>query len=217
MTQKLIDLTLTFADGKRGVSFDSELTIADDGFNTTTLHIYSHALTHMDAPRHFLDDGYTMEQINLEKCMGMAEVINLSHKAPDSLILVEDLMPHADRIQPGTRLLFRTDWDTHADIEDYRHQFPRISPELAEWLVERGISLLGVETPSVASLAEENYAELRDVHRTLLSADVVVIESLCNLRLLPERVILIAFPLKLENSDGSPVRAVALVSNEENE
>jgi len=216
LTQKLIDLTLTFADGKRGVSFDRELTLAEDGFNTTTLHIYSHALTHMDSPKHFLEDGYTMEQMNLEKCMGMAEVIDLSHKAPDSLILVEDVISHAERIHEGTRLLLRTDWDSHADIEDYRNQFPRISPELAEWLVERGISLLGVETPSVASLAQENYEELRDVHRTLLSADVVIIESLCNLRLLPEQVTFIAFPLKLEDCDGSPVRAVALVSEEEN-
>lgn len=215
MEQKLIDLTLTFADGKRGIAYVPELTLADDGFNTTTLQIYSHALTHMDAPKHFLSGREGMEFIDLNKCMGEAQVIDVSHKAPDSLILVEDILPHAERIQAGTRVLLRTDWDSHADVADYRDRFPRISPELATWLVEKDIALLGVETPSVASLAKENYAELRAVHRTLLGADIVIVESLCNLRLLPDTVTFIAFPLKLEGSDGSPVRAVALVSEEE--
>lgn len=215
MNQKLIDLTLTFAHGKRGVSYVPELTLAEDGFNTTTLQIYSHALTHMDAPKHFLSRREGMEFIDLNKCMGEAQVIDLSHKAPNSLIFVEDILPHTDRIQAGTRLLLRTDWDSHADEEDYRDMFPRISPELAEWLVEKEITLLGVETPSVASLAKENFAELSSVHQTLLNADVVIVESLCNLHLLPDTVTFIAFPLKLEGSDGSPVRAVALVSDEE--
>lgn len=215
MKQKIIDLSLTFADGKRGVRLVPSLTLADDGFNTTTLQIYSHALTHMDAPKHFLEGGESMEMMNLNRCMGAAEVIDVSHKLPNSFITVEDLFPHEARIQKGVRLLLRTDWDVHADLADYRTQFPRISSELAQWLVEKGITLLGVETPSVASLSEVNYSELRTVHQTLLAADVVIIESLCNLRLLPDTVTFIAFPLKLEGCDGSPVRAVALINDEE--
>ncbi|MEO1290212.1 MAG: cyclase family protein [Chloroflexota bacterium] len=215
MPQTLIDLTLTFSDGKRGISFVPELTLADDGFNTTTLQIYSHALTHMDAPKHFLMGREGIEFIDLNKCIGKAVVIDLSHKEPNSLIVVDDILPHADYVQSGARVLLRTDWDAHSNDEDYRDCFPRISPELAQWFVDKQIALLGVETPSVASLSEENYPELQAVHQTLLDADVVIVESLCNLKLLPPVVTFIAFPLKLENCDGSPVRAVALIPDEE--
>ena len=207
----MIDLTLTFADGKRGVKLQTELTIANDGFNTSTLQIYSHALTHMDAPKHFIDGGESMEKMNLNKCIGDAQVIDLSHKAPNSLITVADVEPFAARISKGTRLLIRTDWDLRANNDDYRSHFPRISPELASWLVGKGIWLIGLETPSVASLDEANIAELTTVHQTLLGADVVIVESLTNLRALPDTVTFIALPLKLEGGDGSPVRAVALV------
>lgn len=211
LNEQVIDLTLSFTDGRRGVSFEQALTIADDGFNTTNLHLYSHALTHMDSPLHFLVDGDSIETISLARCIGTAEVIDLTYKAPDSLITVADLAPHAHRVTPGVRLLLRTDWSNHADAEDYRTHFPRISLELARWFIMRGVWLIGVETPSVASLAEVNRDELREVHQTLLRGDVIIVEGLCNLNLLPQQVEFIALPLKLTGCDGSPVRAVARV------
>lgn len=211
--RKIIDLSLTFVTGKRGVLFDSALTIAENGFNTTNLHLYSHALTHMDAPKHFINDGWTIEAMDLEKCMGQALVIDLSHKGQNSHITVEDLAPYHDRIDEGSRLLLRTDWDQYADEEIYRTDFPRISEELAQWFVDCGVWFIGVETPSVASLSIHKRSELTSVHQILLSADITIVESLCNLRLLPEQVHFIALPLKLEGVDGSPVRAVALIED----
>jgi kynurenine formamidase len=52
---------------------------------------------------------------------------------------------------------------------------------------------------------------LADVHRTLLRGQVVIIECLTNLRLLPSDVFFIALPLKIQGGDGSPVRAVAVI------
>lgn len=211
LAQKIIDLTLTFAQGKQGVAFEQVKTIADDGFNTTTLHLYSHALTHMDATKHFLPDGLGIEHNDLEKCVGTALVIDLSYKAPNSFITVDDLASVSDLIRPSTRLLLRTDWDTHADEADYRTNFPRISVELARWLIDREVWLIGLETPSVASLSEENLDELTAVHYILLSGDIIIIEGLCNLRQLPKIVEFVALPLKLEGCDGSPVRAIAII------
>ncbi|MEL6270407.1 MAG: hypothetical protein AAFR22_11415, partial [Chloroflexota bacterium] len=108
-----------------------------------------------------------------------------------------------------------TDGSTHADADDYRTQFPRISARLAAWFVERGVWLVGVETPSVASLAPENRAELTEVHQTLLGANVIIVEGLCNLNLLPPEVEFIALPLHLPGCDGSPVRAVARFTESE--
>ena len=163
----------------------------------------------MDAPRHFLDGGRTIDHLELAKCVGPALVIDLSHKAPNSLITVADLAAQAGHIEPGSRLLLRTDWDRHAEQPDYRTHFPRISPELATWLVDRGVWLIGLETPSVASLQDK--VELTTVHQTLLRGEVVIVECLANLRDLPPAVTFIALPLKIDQGDGSPIRAVALI------
>ncbi len=209
MTPRVVDLTLTHYHGMRGVQIQPHTTIGQEGYNTTTLTLYSHAGTHMDAPRHFLDGGRTIDHLELAKCVGPALVIDLSHKAPNSLITVADLAAQAGHIEPGSRLLLRTDWDRHAEQPDYRTHFPRISPELATWLVDRGVWLIGLETPSVASLQDK--VELTTVHQTLLRGEVVIVECLANLRDLPPAVTFIALPLKIDQGDGSPIRAVALI------
>jgi len=209
MTTKIIDLTLTLYHGMRGVEIQPHTRIATDGYNTTHLKLYSHAGTHMDAPLHFLEGGATIDQWDLQKCIGPALVLNLTHVEPNALITVADVAAYADQIEPGARLLLRTDWDRHAELPDYRTHFPRISRELAHWLAERGVWLVGVQTPSVASLADRE--ELRDVHQILLRGAIVIVECLANLDQLPPTVTFIALPLKVQAGDGSPVRAVAIL------
>jgi kynurenine formamidase len=86
---------------------------------------------------------------------------------------------------------------------------PRISRELAEWCVERRIRLLGVEPPSVADV--KDLAEVTEIHRILLSGQIVIVEGLANLEAVrQERVLFGALPLKIEGGDGSPCRAFAL-------
>ena len=211
MTRKITDLTLTLYDGMRGLETEPRTLFADTGYNTTTLHLYSHAGTHMDAPLHFVPDGDTIDHVDLHVCIGPAEVIDVSHKEPNSRISVEDLAAHDERLYPGARLLLRTDWYKHAEMEDYRSHMPRISAELAHFLVERRIALLGVETPSVASLREGCGAELTQVHQILLKGGVTIVESLAHLDALTQDTVhLTVLPLKIRGCDGAPVRAVAI-------
>lgn len=204
----IVDLTLTHYHGMRGVEIHPNTSTEREGYNTTNLMLYSHAGTHMDAPRHFLDDGRTIDRLDLRKCVGKALVIDLTHKEPNGLMTVDDLEPYADRIGPGARILLRTDWSLHAEKDDYRTSFPRISPELAEWIVARGVWLVGLEMPSVASLQDK--AELTTVHQILLRGEVVIVECLANLDVLPPEVTFVALPLKIHSGDGSPIRAIAL-------
>src|SRR5690606_19847737 len=98
-------------------------------------------------------------------CCGPAWVIDLTPVDPRELITVERLGDWAHRIRPGDRLLLRTDWFHRYGSDAYRHALPRISLELAHWLVERRVALVGVEPPSVADVA--NIEELTAVHQTL--------------------------------------------------
>lgn len=211
--RRIVDLTITLYDGIRGLETEPRTTFAEHQYNTTTLHLYSHAGTHMDAPLHFVVGGDTIDNVDLAVCVGPAQVIDLTHKEPNSQICVEDLEPHASRVRPGCRLLLRTDWSKHAETADYRDDMPRLSPRLAAWLVEREVALIGLETPSVASLRAGMEAELREVHRILLNGGVVIVEALTNLdQLSQDQVELIVLPLKIRGCDGSPVRALAIES-----
>jgi kynurenine formamidase len=207
---RIVDLSLIMQSGFHGVDVEPRGTIAERDANTTTLRFFSHASTHMDAPYHFVQEGKTLEQVALEKCCGPALVIDLSALGPRAPITVDHLAPYAERIGPGTRLLLRTDWSTHADLPDYRTDYPRITLPLARWLAGRKIALLGVEPPSVADMS--NREELIGVHQALLGAEIVIVEGLANLDKLQDlrQVTFIALPLKLEGGDGSPVRAIAI-------
>jgi kynurenine formamidase len=155
--------------------------------------------------------GGTIDRVPLERCIGPALVVDLSHKGPYSLITVEELAPYAGQIGPGSRLLLRTDWDRYTNQPEYRQDMPRVSAGLARWLVERKISLLGVQTPSVASVRPEDKAELTEVHQILLKAEIVIVEGLAHLDQLRQEVVtFIALPLKIAGCDGSPVRALAI-------
>lgn len=206
---EVVDLSLTFKRGLRGFDIAPHSYLDVKGYNTTDLSIYSHAGTHMDAPLHFVAGGETIDSWPLEKCVGEALVVDLSFKEPNSLITVADLGQAAEKIGHGSRVLLRTDWSLHAELDDYRSSFPRISLELAQWFAAKGVWLVGVESPSVAALA--NLEELTQVHLALLENEIVIMESLANLRLLPPEVFLIALPLKIAGGDGSPVRAVAVI------
>lgn len=207
--RRIVDLTLTIESAMRGVAIEPAKRLETDGWNATTLSLYSHCGTHMDAPRHFLADGRTIDDIPLAACIGPAKVLNANPVEPRELITPERLAPWQDTIARGDRLLLRTDWSLRRNTPEYRDALPRIDLRLAQWLADRGVALVGVEPPSVADV--NNREEVTAVHRVLLEAGIVIVEGLTNLsELQSETVDLIVLPLKIHQGDGSPVRAVAV-------
>jgi kynurenine formamidase len=206
---KYIDLTLTYHAGMPGVSFDTARTLEKDGWNAKTLHLYSHAGTHMDAPLHFGVNGPTIDQILPESCIGPAWVVNLNGIAPKTQITVAHLGEVADKVQAGDSLLLKTGWSQHSQEKKYRDELPRISEALAYWCAEKKVKMLGVEPPSVADV--NNLEEVTLIHKILLEAGVIIVEGLTNLeQLTQEKVTFMALPLKITGGDGAPARAIAI-------
>jgi arylformamidase len=204
----IIDLSLPITNAMPGVEISDAKLLEMDGWNASTLKLYSHCGTHIDAPRHFVSNGHTLDEHDLNKLVGPARVINLAPASPRQLLSVDDMAPHASYIVPGSRLLLRTDWYKRYGTPAYRHELPRISLELAQWLVAREVALVGVEPPSVADV--NNLQELTEVHQALFRGQVVIVEGLAYLdQLTTDLVEFIALPLKVMGGDGSPVRAVA--------
>lgn len=206
---RIIDLTLPVDNDMPGVTITTVRRLEADGWNATTLSLYSHSGTHMDVPHHFLPGGPTLDRQDLTACVGPAKVIDLASATPRQLITVDDLGPAAETVGPGDRLLLRTDWHRRYGTPAYRDELPRISLELGHWLVERGVAMIGVEPPSIADV--NNLEELTEVHQTLFHGGVLIVEGLAYLdRLSSAAVEFIALPLKVVGGDGSPVRAIAI-------
>ena len=118
----LIDLTLTVSPKLRGVEFESKHTHQRDGFNTRTLHLYSHSGTHMDAPLHFAAGEGTIDRIPLSHCVLPAWVADITHLAPRALIAVSDLGPVAEQVQ---QMVHRVNYQAHRGPPEFR---PRAAP-----------------------------------------------------------------------------------------
>src|SRR4030042_5650761 len=126
--------------------------------------------------------------------MGPAWVVALMGIEPRALIRVSDVAAVARRMRPGDGLLLRTGWSRRIHEPAYRDELPRVSLELAQWCVEKGVRILGVEPPSVADI--NNIEELTSVHKVLLAGGVIIVEGLANRdRIHTNSVPLMHFPL----------------------
>ncbi|MHC4170949.1 MAG: cyclase family protein [Planctomycetota bacterium] len=206
---RVIDLTLPLTSGDRGVKIELARRLETDGWNATTLSLYSHCGTHMDAPVHFGVGAQTIDTIAVEDFIGPAWVVDVRPVEPRALIEPEDLGTVSGRFEPGDSLLLCTGWSDYNGQSRFRDELPRVSVDLARWCVDNKVRMLGVEPPSVADV--NNIEELTATHRILFEGGVIVVEGLANLTSLSKpRVTFIALPLKVAGGDGAPVRAVAI-------
>ena len=208
---KIIDLTLPVYHGAPTMPLDPKCgviayhTIDSMKYNMTQLIMSTHQGTHLDAPFHLIDDGITVDEIDLHKCIGQAQVLDLVRIPAKYSLEPEDLKPYESYIKPDSRILLRTNWWRSFPEKEYFNNGPMISPNLARWLAEKKIAMLGLETPGVHPV------EWEEVHKILFKAEIVIVEGLAHLDEIKQcNVFFIAVPLKLKGRDGSPIRAVAI-------
>jgi arylformamidase len=207
---RIIDLTMPLKPGMRGVEITPKFSVAREGWNASTLSLYSHAGTHMDAQVHFAAGPETIDQHAPARCLGRAWLVDLAGITPKALIEIGSLGEVARQFQPGDSLLLRTDWSKQVDKPAiYRDGLPRVSDALANWCVGSKVKLLGVEPPSIADVT--NLPEVTRIHKILLRGGVTIVEGLCNLDQLAGPIVFFAaLPLKIAAGDGCPCRAFAV-------
>ncbi|MGE5373197.1 MAG: AMP-binding protein [Solirubrobacterales bacterium] len=173
---------------------------------THRLVLGTHTGTHCDAPRHCLIEGGTLETLSLDVLIGKAFVFDFSFCQPGQQVEVKDLLAVIGEHCPE-RVLLRFDWSEHWGCKDYYTDQPYLSKEAAEWFVEHGVKLLGMDIASPDNPAGGSL----DVHKTLLGANIILVEYLCNLKEIKgSEIDLIVAPLNIPGVDGSPVRCIAL-------
>ncbi len=162
-----------------------------------------HCGTHIDAPFHFCGDGKRIDQVDLAQSLGPATRVRLPY-AESPVIGREHLASVETSLRQTRRLIFHTGWFERWKHDDYFTGHPMISTDAAEFLVECGTVLIGVDFPSPD---RHPYA----THLVLLGAGILIVENQTNIDALPgDTFEFFAVPLKISGRDGSPVRAFAI-------
>lgn len=213
---KIIDLTAPMFDGAPTMAMDPKMslnwhcTLETLGYNLSRLTTSTHQGTHMDAARHFYNDGETVDAIPLERCVVPAVRVDLTHKKAGEEITPADLSAAEPFVDKGCAVLLHTGWDKRFPDVSYFSGFPYVSKGLADWFVQKGVGLVGMDLPT------PNPVDWKYVHIRMLGKGIVIVEGLTNLEALPVGTPFHFFsmPLKLQGRDGSPVRAIAILDTE---
>jgi len=180
-----------------------------DPVTLSTLRATCHLGAHVDAPSHYDPEGVGIDERSLEPFIGTCRVVGVRPGRGGTV--TADMARAALRCDPSgapaghpgaPRVLLAT--LTYPDPTAFRSDFAHLAPGLIEWLAECGVTLVGVDTPSIDA------ADSKDLpaHRAACRHDMNILEGLVLDGVSPGMYELVALPLRLAGFDGSPVRAV---------
>jgi arylformamidase len=169
-----------------------------DGARVSRITLSDHSGTHLDTPAHMLENGSTLDDIPLALLMGRALVADLRGCAEIGLRELEGLPLAGEE-----RLLLRTDNSLLWAKPDFCPDFVALTAEGAEYLLSKGIRLVGIDYLSIESFHGDG-----TVHRTLLGKGAVILEGL-DLADVPAGLYeLVCLPLRIAGGAGAPARAL---------
>jgi len=208
---KIFDISLTISSSMPVWPGDplielEQIDSMDNGANANISRLSTsvHIGTHIDAPHHFMNDGRTIEQLPLEVLTGPCYVAQL----PDGIeSITAEALDGMSLPKDVKRILFGTSnsrfW-SRGETE-FQEDFVAVTEDGAQWLVDYGLQLVGVDYLSVAP-----YSDPVPTHRTLLRAGVIIVEGL-DLSAVPRGFYdLYCLPLKLLGAEGAPARAILI-------
>jgi arylformamidase len=189
--------------GNPEIMIESQQAISQGaGANVSRISFGSHTGTHVDAAKHFFDGGETVDRIAIDRLVGPAVLIALDESLKSvgaSDLERQDLGNH-------TRILIRTRNSSFLEDREFHRDYTYLAPDAAEYLVEKGVDLVGVDYLSI----EQFHSGHHRTHRTLLERNVVIVEGLRLGGIMPGVYDFICLPLRLEGLDGAPARAILI-------
>lgn len=168
-----------------------------DNLTLSSLHATVHLGAHADAPSHYGADAPAIDQRDLALYLGPCRVVPVRVRRGGTILPADLSTPIAEE-----RVLFAT--GTFPDPRRFNEDFAALSPEVVDHLHERGVRLVGIDTPSIDPFSSKSLP----AHNACLRHDMAVLEGIVLAEVPPGLYELIALPLRLVGYDGSPVRAV---------
>lgn len=202
---KWIDITLPIQADYPSWPGDTPFSIihntkTDKGVNVniSTIQTSCHFGTHIDAPKHFIDEGPTIETMALDMLIGPCRVYQLDCPKVISESDLRDL--DFDQVQ---RVLFKTANSQRINDSQFHRDYIGLDVSASQFLLNKRIRLIGTDYYSVAAPGQA-----APVHQMLLGSNVVLLEGLDLGNVTQGDYQLLALPMKIVGSDGAPARVL---------
>lgn len=216
----IIDLSFSVEEGMPCFSsawhipFSYEIlgTIDTVGRNTRKLIMGSHTGTHMDAPKHFINGGASIDEVELSKTCGKVSIIDL-HLLNEGEAVTRNIL---SKYNITERVLFIFGWTDKWMTNQYYQNYPYFTEDAAKYLIECGVIFIAMDTPSPDDSRTKLLSkEDSTIHKLLLGNGVILVEYLANTeKINPAKdYYIFAMPMKIKGSDGAPARVI-LVEND---
>lgn len=190
-------------DGDEKVNIKTIATVKKDRVKLSKFSFGSHTGTHIDAASHFLEEGFGIDKIPLEKLIGRCFVIDLT-----DIKSLEIRLAHLKKkgIKSGDRILFKTGNFALLKQSTFPNNYVSLSEDAAKFLVDKGVCLVGTDFLGIEKRGSANHP----VHKILLSNGVIIVEGLDLEKIKEGRYDIICLPLKVVGADGSPARVLLI-------
>lgn len=210
---KVIDLTHVIEEGMpvypgtETPRLEPANTCEKDGFQETRISMFSHTGTHMDPPAHIFPQRTTLDCFPPEQFIGKAIVIDCRDLSEGKSITLDYIYRAGEKAELADFLLFNLGWDQRWGFESYFGDYPCLDDEVMDYILKGKYKGIGFDVIGLDPIADANLTR----HKKLFAEkEIVNIENLCHLEQCGSGLFWFScFPLKIKDSDGSPIRAIA--------
>lgn len=217
-----VKVIAAMTNAQREILQREAMTLADDlvvngRSMISILSILVHNGTHIDAPRHMIENGYPIDQLPLSNVVGEAVLIDLPNKGPNSSVSVKDILDTGVEFGPNLIPILRTGWtETMWGKPEFWDQMPYLEQGVGELMVKKAVPAVGMDVFPEKPLWRGVKLDPGEVwvanHIALLENGIPMIQFLTNLSQVgTNKFMLAALPLKIRGGDASPARVIALV------
>jgi len=173
-----------------------------------------HCGTHIDAPRHFIRGGCTVDRLPATAVMGRGVKIEAGFVEASGVLTLESILrfeKENGEIRKDDIVMIHFGWDAkyrlQPDSREFLNDWPGLSGDGAEYLAGKRVAAVGCDTISLDAFG----AKASVCHNALLGRGIPIIENICSLSDIPVFTYVIGLPIKFKNGSGSPIRLVAFV------
>ena len=189
-----------------------EAVLLGDDASHFALSMGEHCGTHLDAPRHFIPAGSSVDHVSLRQFYGRGIHIEATRVGELGLLTANDIKEWESQhimIDEEDIILIHFGWDEYWNLKPDNKQFlnnwPGLSEDGARYLADKKVKAVGTDALALDVFGDRN----NPTHKVLLGNDILIIENLHQLSSLPDEVFFSTWPLKIKEGSGSPIRAVA--------
>ena len=165
-------------------------------------------LTHTVTNDMTIEDGTTLDKIDVVNFVGMAALVDCTSVGEGEEIGLELIEKNKDIIDNAEFIIFKTNWSKYWNSDKYLGEYPIISDEVVDFIISSKKKGIAFDTISVDPVNSSTLPK----HHKILSNNILVFENLTNLDAVDNNIfVFCALPLKFENADGAPIRAIAMI------